>query len=122
MDRAQRNYAMGRIEDLYHSARYQLEEKHLTPAVRLSYAQKLTAFKRGEYKFVKGVKEISNYTKVQDVITFDAESPKKFNEAAYERDARKLKAEADSIKDQIMLGDALEALTLIEKFAKKLDK
>ncbi len=63
------------------------------------------------------MKEINGYTDVKDAFDFSKhEYAAVTNTEAYKEGAELVDAEASNVTDQIMLGDAEEALRLLEAF------
>lgn len=119
MNQQQRKYARERVGVICAKKERELRKKHTTESVRLSRHERFKAFKNGDYTIKKGVsQEITSYTDVMDIVDFKGEKKEKVNETALQKDLASVREQANNIVDQIMLGDAEEAMKLIEEFSK----
>ena len=117
MNQTQRKYALERITSLEAKKLQEVMEKHRTPAVTLTSKQRYIAFRKGEYKINPDAEhKISGYTDVTDLIIFDAERPERIDTDSVEKQKAILREKSSRIRDQIMLGDAEEAMRLINQF------
>lgn len=123
MKPAEQKYAMERIAGL---AKEKLTaiRKSLTvvKAKKLTYGQALRLIKSGKIKLdYPKSKELHRYDEFSDVFDLkghhDYHGSGGYDEALYSKKAAPVRKEVQRIKDQIMLGDATEALKLIEKFS-----
>lgn len=118
MNKQEKQYATGRIDSIAAEKCHAIKEKYTTDGVSLTGVQRLSAFGAGKYKIRSDVREINTYTDLCKVVEFTDESEDKMDSSRIEAEQAKVRVEATRIKDQLMLGDANEALKLIEKFAK----
>lgn len=117
MNALQVKYTRLRLDNIYQLKLKALEKKHKIPGKDLTNAQRLSLFKRGKVKLAKGLTEISYYDRVSSVFVLtEHEFP--------DRVAKELKpaiAALDKahtrVVDEVVLGDANEALILIANFA-----
>lgn len=90
---------------------------------RLSGKERLGALKSGQFRIKAGVTEVSTYADVKDVIEFTGEIENTRRLEAFNkiRDAKREKiwARANALKDELMLGDAAHALTMLQQFEKE---
>lgn len=118
MNQTQKNYAIERLNNIVKTKREAIEERHTTPAIRLSDSERFIAFKKGEYTVRTDVeKRITPYTDVMSIVRFKAEKPKKIDQKAISTEVKKLEKEAAALRDELMLGDGDKALELIKKFS-----
>lgn len=116
MNQKQREYAMARVSAVRARKVEEIKARHTIPAVKLSLARKAELVVSG------GVPAIPHKLK-----SYYTDWPDAFDFSAYERDEvydkdsaapliAKVNAEADRIHDNIMLGDAEEALSALRAF------
>jgi len=118
MNKQEKQYAMNRIDEIVCHKVSAIKDKHTTAAVSLTDTQRLQAFKAGKYKIKADVSKITRYTDLCDVIEFPDEKAGKANREKIDSESAKVTSEAVKIKDKLMLGDASEALAMIEAFSK----
>ncbi|MCQ9208611.1 MAG: hypothetical protein NG712_04450, partial [Omnitrophica bacterium] len=93
-------------------------------AKKLTYDQALKLIRVGKIKMIPRMKDRTLYRSDDFDDVFDVTSLHDYNGSdsydtkAYNKKCAPIHAEALRIKDQIMLGDAAEALKMIEAFAK----
>lgn len=116
MNQQQRKYALARVSEIKTVKIERLKKELTKPAVRLNKEQRLSAFRKGEFTIKKEATEISNYTYVVDIISFNAESEEKFDKEKFHKQSLLIEKQANQVSDEIMLGDAQEAMRLLEKF------
>jgi len=121
-NREQRKYVMDKVDRLLRDKRDELKKKFTTPGVWLDEGERLKAFKKGQYKVSKGIDEICYYTKLVNVVDFDGEKEEKFDKIGYGKKYDTLEKKAQAVKDEVMLGDALEVMKLLKDFEKELSK
>ena len=117
MNRQQTEYALQRVNKLEEQKIDAAKAKFTKEARRLGDAEKLTLINSGKVKVRKDMTSLPyhsadafDFSKFCWPLTTDAT---KFDPA---RDA--IQAAATKVRDQIVLGDTLVALALIEEFAK----
>ncbi len=118
-------YAMERIEEIAEQ-KFRAIEKEL-PVLkpkRITYKRALVLIKQGKIKLKPNYPDRELYSNddfdnVFDVTEYheDTYNFSPYDKKAYEKKAEPIRKEVRRIKDQIMLGDATEALKLIEEFA-----
>jgi len=116
MNQHQRKYAISRVSEIKNYKIKKLQEDCETKAVYLTEKERFEAFKKGQFKIRKDASKISNYTDVVSIVCFDAEKERTFDEAKFKKECSKIEKEASRVSDEIMLGDAQEAMRLLEKF------
>ena len=95
-----------------------LKASHEIAAVTLTDKQKYDAIKNGKVKLRTDRCAISWHTNANDIFDFEPfEKPARFK-AGYEAKRDKIKAEGDALIDKVQLGTGVEALELIQKYAK----
>lgn len=116
MNQQQKKYAMERLSSIFRQRKAAIKKKHTTPAVVKSAKERAAMFKRGEFTVKSGVKAISSYTDVEDIVTFKGEREQSQNDTAIEKEVSALWAEYNEACDELMLGDEEKALQLIKAF------
>lgn len=115
MNQKQREYAIERVRALRGKRILALKEKYITPAKRLSRQEKFELVRSGKVKVRNENEDFAPHYWVDlfDFSKFEAEAKAhpKFDEFV---DAEK--ARAQKVIDEIMLGDAEEALNLIRVY------
>lgn len=125
MNHTQKKYAMERVDGIA-SAKIEAIEEAMptTPHKILTYRKAEKLIKEGKVKMIASPsKEIHCYRNFVD--TFDFSKHHDYNRRTPNYDPKAFKKKADvvrkertRIKDKIMLGDAEEALKMIEAFTK----
>jgi len=93
-------------------------------AKKMTYQEAVRLIISGDIKLKQKVrnKELRNYDDFSDIFDVgkhhDYRGEDAFDPKLYDSKALPIKQEAQRIKDQIMLGDSIEALRMIEAFAK----
>ena len=125
MKLTEQKYAMGRITDLCDQKLSAIEESiPVIEAKKITYEQAVRKIKGGEIKLrpAKKNKVLHNYDDFGDIFDLtghhDYRGSDTYDKKAYQKRCAPIRAEAQRIKDQIMLGDAAKALKMIEAFAK----
>lgn len=114
MNTVQRKYALERVSAILSRKVREITDKYTTPAA--SATEVAAAFKKGKVA-LKQFDSIGRYRYLEDIFDLSAFNAK-INTEAVSKETMKVEAEADRIRDQIMLGDAEEALTLLQTFEK----
>ena len=130
MTKQQRDYAIGRVKGLRDIAIRRIKENHpaVPDAPDLENSDMVKLVRAGKVKMYPATRDYSGYqlrlNQVFDFCPIKA-AAKKVHEAkkakilkARGKETGPIYAEAVNIIDKIMLGDAAEALALIEGFAK----
>ena len=130
MTKHQRDYAIGRVKGLRDVAIRRIKEKH--PAVpdspSLENSDKIRLVRSGQVKMFPVAKTSQIYGHLYLEEVFDFGPVKAFDKKAHDvkkacilkargKETGPIYAEAMKITDKLMLGDAAEALKLIEGFA-----
>jgi len=118
MNKQEKQYAVNRIDSMAAEKCAAIKAKNTVKGVCFSGAQRLKAFRDGKFKIKSDAKEIGRYTDLCNVVEFTEEREDEVNESKVKAESQKVMDEAQRIKDQMMLGDATEALKMIERFAK----
>ena len=117
MKRDQQRYAMIRIDEALRDKLGDARATHTTPVKQPTAMQKREAIKRGAVGLKRHGWSLS--TPIEDCYSFDGlQGEATTDEAAYRKEARKLRERASKVKDEIMLGDEAKALKLIREFCK----
>jgi hypothetical protein len=95
-----------------------IRQKHTTEAVELSTEGKRKALTEGRFK-VHQSRPRYNSGYLSDFVAFDEESPKSVDQKAIDKAVAALTKSYTNLTDQLVLGDASEALRLLEQFAKE---
>ena len=116
MNQKQREYALQRVNDIENARLCALKTKLTTPGVTLTLEQRAELIDQGKVRLKDKARE-DKHTYWQNAFDFSQYE----KEAVYDFEAckpliAKIRAEAGRIKDQIMLGDAEEALSAIAAF------
>ncbi|KKL93455.1 hypothetical protein LCGC14_1874540 [marine sediment metagenome] len=125
MTKSEQQYAIDRIAGLCRQKCYAIEEAMpVTKAKKITYGQALSRIKAGKIRLIHRIKDRGLYRSDDFDDVFDVKDHHDYNgsdgydEKACSKKCAPIHAEALRIKDQIMLGDAVEALKMIEAFAK----
>jgi hypothetical protein len=116
MTKVQTEYALQRLSDHYRKQRDAVTAQHTIPAVTLTWPEMWELVKSGQAKPRETVPERNNvdWRTLFDFSGFTREAK---TDLAGERKLASLAASYLRAKDEIMLGDAQEALTLLRDFA-----
>lgn len=114
MNTQQRKYAIERINTLISQKEEAIKAKHTIPAVQLNMDGMREALRRGAFDVTDG--DFYRGSDLYRVISFHDDVPGTWDEKAAKAEIAVMKIEAAKIKDQLMLGDAKQALEAIEKF------
>lgn len=121
MNAAQTKYLMARIADILKVRKEVLKAEYVIPAIKLTLPQKWMLVVDGEVpldtaSFPRDCNP-SGYKDWYEVFDFSRHEEAESIKGGYETALAELEAEAKSIQDRIMLGDAMEAVALLDKFA-----
>ena len=87
---------------------------------KLTGKERCGALKSGQFRMKPGVTEVGPYSDIKDVIEFtgEIENTKRLEAFNKIRDAKREKiwARANTLKDELMLGDAAHALSMLKQF------
>lgn len=112
----QREYALMRISNIFSAKRKELEEEHYVEPVKLDTKEKWDLVKKGEVKPNKYNRAPGNYQRWTEVFDFSKfETDGQWSKTGKQK-ISKLEAEEQNAKDTLMLGDAAEALAIIEQY------
>lgn len=120
MKPTQINYAVTRLDEITRDKTAALEEKFSTPAKILTVADLVKGIKNGSVKPRTEylTNDVHRHSYVSSVFDLSGLEPK-FDGKGYAKAVKPLQDEYTKIKDKLVLGDASEALKLIEAFAAK---
>lgn len=131
MTKHQREYAIERVNDLKRDAVYRIEQKHPdAPKVKsMSHDEQVRLVRERKVKMFPpamshrsygtlDLDDVFDFESIKAVATKKAEAEEDRIQKAIRKETGPVYDEATRIIDQIMLGDAAEALALIEGFAK----
>jgi hypothetical protein len=113
LNATQIKYARERAERIFNDRRKVITEKHTTVAVTLSLAARMEALRCHRFE-VKTPNRNSYY--LNDFVKFDDEIEQSTNQKAIDKDVKKLTATYDALIDQLVLGDAEDALRMLKDF------
>lgn len=116
MNQQQKKYAQNRVSAIYARRQRDLRKSMITPAIKISPSERADAIRAGKVKLRPGIKRIGNYDDVIDVLVFDGERDEKVDEAKLTKALSELETEFNNVMDELMLGDAEEAIKLIKAF------
>lgn len=114
MNTQQRKYAIERINTLIGEKKAAIRAKHYQNGTSFGTDEMREALRKGEFTVKEGY--FGRRADLCEVVKFNGEKPDLFNEEACNKETAEMLAEAAKIKDQLMLGDAQQALEAIEKF------
>ena len=121
MNKDQRKYALVRIADITRRKVQEAEERLTTPAVSLDAKEMLRLIRDGKVKMCEFIDPGRYYLRdrLRDVFDFSAHESKKSVDPALDEKIARIRQQAAQIEDEIMLGDATEALDKISQFDKE---
>lgn len=114
MNTQQRKYAIERINTLITQKEEAIKAKHRTPGIRLSMDEMREALRTGAFDVTEN--DFCRGSDLYRVVKFHGEVDGSYDEKSANAEIKAVKTEAAKIKDQLMLGDAKQALEAIEKF------
>lgn len=121
MNAAQTKYLMSRIADILKVRKEVLKAEYVIPAIKLTLPQKWVMVVDGAAPLDTATYSRDNnppgYKDWYEVFDFSRHEQAESIKDGYEVALAELEAEAKSIQDRIMLGDAMEAVALLDKFA-----
>jgi hypothetical protein len=116
MNQKQRDYAFGRISFLADGKISDVKKKLTTPAVELSFQEKIALIKKGKVVLKDNV---SRYDNVDDAFDFSRyEKKKSIDMKKAEPIIEKIRTNATKAMDKVMLAIETEALAAILDFEK----
>lgn len=124
MNQQQKNYAMNRVDSILEKKTSKISrEKFKTKAKELNNLQMIELIRSGKVKLKSKDKIIKmrswDTDSIKHVFDFSKYITKEiFDHEGYNKKINPYVKEAQKIKDQLMLGDAEEAIRLINKFEK----
>lgn len=126
MNTTERNYLKGRIDEIYRDKKQVIDrqENKARDEHKLVKRNDILAALRNNIVSVKKDAKLSDWeafdTPLKDVFDFRKfkEKLSKFDTAPYDTARDALQAERVRIRDQVMLGNAQEAIVLLEDFQK----
>lgn len=115
MNAAQRKYALERVTQIEGARVAALRDRMTTPAKSISKEERVRLVVSGKVKVRKDLTQWPYHT--DDAFDFSQYSWDKKVSPDFDDEAAKIKERASSVRDMIMLGDAAEALRLLNDFA-----
>lgn len=112
-------YAMDRVKELEKAQLDKIKEKHTTPGKEASSKELFAAMRAGKLPLRSDVcpSNFNEYTELRYIYDMHAlNTPDKFDQKAYDKEAKPIIKAANTAKDFIMLGDEVEALRCIREF------
>lgn len=115
MTKAQQEYAIRRISEIHQKAVDSIRQAHLIPAVTLSTQERWDLVKEGKVSLLKDYQP-DYYNRWYDIFDFSSfERTESFSDEGQKLiDAEKQRFQ--NAKDQIMLGDATEAMNIVSNY------
>lgn len=111
MNTTQRKYALARIDALQREAEARVKDKYTVPGVTLTNPEKMALILGGKVKLRS---DVNQYTDLIYAFDFSKhEKPAKVDDKALAKARAKLFAEFNRARDELMLGDAEQALVAI---------
>jgi hypothetical protein len=122
ISKTQVTYAVNRVHGIANSKKEAFASSIPLAKGGLSFTEKVKLIRAGQAK-LRPTDELKSYTDLVDAYVFPSDVAHRKATAAREEKIKqfngKVDAEVCAITDKLMLGDAEEALGLIEAFAKK---
>lgn len=109
MNQSQLKYARNRAEELLKAKESAITKKYTTEAISLSNDEKIEAILTGSFEVNKGDGWWYNR------INF-SETPRKIDTDKRNLEVNKLRAHFTKIMDELVLGDNIEALKMLQEF------
>jgi hypothetical protein len=121
VNKDQRKYALERISNITRRKVREAEECLTSLAVYLEAEEMLRLVRDGKVKFREFIDPEAYYLKdvLREVFDFSGYEQKKSVDPALDKEVARIKQQAAQIEDEIMLGDATEALDKINQFDKE---
>jgi len=117
MNQTQKKYALERVEYIRRNKNSELENKYTTPKKQLSGDEMINLVVKKKVPIRKDISRNTYRPELKDVFDFsNYESPKVIDSKKLSMAIKPINEKAQKIKDQIMLGDAEEALKMIQDF------
>lgn len=117
MTRLQATYLLQRLTEVLHEKRADLRRKHTTEGKYISDAERAELIRSGKVTLRKEIGEVCTTAEIRRVFDLSAyEWEQRFDEQSFSADYKKLKAEANVVKDAIILGDLPRAWALFKAF------
>lgn len=114
MNTQQRKYAIERINTLITQKEEAIKAKYRTPGIQLRMDEMREALRTGAFDVTES--DFYRGSDLYRVVKFHGDVEGSFDEKSANAEIKAMKTEAAAIKDQLMLGDAAQALEAIEKF------
>lgn len=117
MNQQQVKYTTARIDALERRKLEALRVEYQVPAKSISDLEVVALIKSGSVPFREVVeRDRGSYLQVSDVFDLSAHTWYQHQRAGYEEAVAKVKAEANRVRDEVMLGDNAAALELLRAF------
>jgi len=119
MNQQQKAYAMARVSSILNKKGSELKARFTTKGKSLTFVEKCRLIRNGGAELLPD-SQLSTWTDLKDAFLWGQhEIQDHFDQSAYDSAIEPFQAEATRIQDQLMLGDAEEALKLIQAFESK---
>ena len=115
MTKAQQAYALSRLKEIFTRRCKEIKEEFTTPAKDITLREKLCLISKGEVSLLPSDK-LSTFTKLVDSFDFSEYTYPELTSPEGLKKLQQLKVSYEEVSDQIMLGDAGEALGLLQSF------
>ena len=112
--KAQRDYAMKRIGDIFRDKERENKDKHFTPPVQLKTEEAWDLVQKGKVKLAKGACHYKGWRNIFDFSKYEHSG--KWSKVG-ETKSETLKKDKQEAEDCLMLGDAEEALAIIKQYS-----
>jgi hypothetical protein len=120
MNKTQIEYAHHRINVLLAAKVDECRARHTKPAVTITDERRAELVRTGKVKLKPEITSINHYHKAAEVFDFSKfATPTTVDEKSVDREMKGLRAEAQVLKDKIMLGDTVAAQNAIDVFTRK---
>lgn len=116
MNKDQRKYALDRVTAITNAKLEKLKEVHKAERRVLTAKERAALVRSGKVKLKPECTEIGEYDRYWVYWDFSKYEQREVVKPSYQPAADKVNAEAQTIRDKIMLGDAEEALALLSSF------
>jgi len=115
MTKVQQAYALSRLEEIFTRHCEEIKKEFTTPAKSLTSQEKLNLISDGEVNTLPADK-LSTYVRLVDAFDFSAYTSPEFTSPEGVKKLQQIQTKYKEVSDQIMLGDAVEALGLLQSF------
>ena len=117
MNHKQREYALTRVNQILANRLGALATRFKAEVKLLTDRERADLLRKGKVKLKASVEQVTTWTDVVDAFDFSPFEQREKTTPEYAPAAKALEDEAQKVRDQIMLGDAEEAMRLLESFS-----